>query len=94
MLTMAGGAAGLAVDPLKLWTIRIARIGAKDWSAMQGLASTQIAYSAKSARANEAISTRVANKAARNAIASNSWQNVCPTHIRDYQEWWARVQAV
>ena len=30
---------------------------------------------------------------ARIAVAGNSWQNVFPTHIRDYQDWWARVQA-
>lgn len=57
---MAGGAAGLAVagapvnrafaaDPLKLWTIGIAKVGAKDWSAMEAQAGIQIAYSAKSA---------------------------------------------
>lgn len=45
------------------------------------------------AATREAISTRIANKAARNAVAGNSWQNVFPTHIRDYQDWWARVQA-
>ena len=39
------------------------------------------------------IAQRLANKAARNAVVGNSWQNVFPTHIRDYQDWWARVQA-
>jgi spermidine/putrescine-binding protein len=40
-----------------------------------------------------AIAERLANKAARNAVKGNAWQNVFPTHIRDYQDWWARVQA-
>ena len=39
------------------------------------------------------IAGRLANKEARLAVAGNSWQNVFPTHIRDYQDWWARVQA-
>ena len=39
------------------------------------------------------IADRLASKQARYAIAGNSWQNVFPTHIRDYQDWWARVQA-
>ena len=32
-------------------------------------------------------------KNARFAVKGNSWQNVFPTHIRDYQDWWARLQA-
>ncbi len=32
-------------------------------------------------------------KQARYAVAGNAWQNVFPTHIRDYQDWWARLQA-
>ncbi len=39
------------------------------------------------------IAERLANKQARYEVAGNSWQNVFPTHIRDYQDWWARVQA-
>ena len=39
------------------------------------------------------IASRLANKQARLAVAGNSWQNVFPTNIRDYQDWWARVQA-
>ncbi len=42
--------------------------------------------------ARNAIAQRLANKQARYAINGNSWQNVFPTHIRDYQDWWARVQ--
>ena len=30
--------------------------------------------------------TRLANK-------GNAWQNVFPTHLRAYQDWWARLQA-
>ncbi len=32
-------------------------------------------------------------KNARYAVKGNAWQNVFPTHIRDYQDWWARLQA-
>ena len=39
------------------------------------------------------IALRLKNKQARNAVKGNSWQNVFPTNIRDYQDWWARVQA-
>ena len=42
--------------------------------------------------AKATIAARLANKQARNAVKGNSWQNVFPTHIRDYQDWWARVQ--
>lgn len=41
----------------------------------------------------EEIKARLANKQARIAVAGNAWQNVFPTNIRDYQDWWARVQA-
>jgi spermidine/putrescine-binding protein len=43
--------------------------------------------------AKATIASRLANKQARIAVKGNSWQNVFPTHIRDYQDWWARVQA-
>ena len=39
------------------------------------------------------IAARLAGKADRYKVKGNSWQNVFPTHIRDYQDWWARVQA-
>ena len=45
----------LAAEPLRLWTIGIAKVGAKDWSAMEAQAGIPIAYNAKSARADEAI---------------------------------------
>ena len=32
-------------------------------------------------------------KRARYAVKGNAWQNVFPTHMRDYQDWWARLQA-
>ncbi len=32
-------------------------------------------------------------KKARYAVKGNAWQNVFPTHIRAYQDWWARLQA-
>ena len=35
----------------------------------------------------------LAKKEKRFANKGNAWQNVYPTHLRDYQEWWSRVQA-
>jgi len=39
------------------------------------------------------MAERLARKQARREVAGNSWQNVFPTNIRAYQDWWARVQA-
>jgi putative spermidine/putrescine transport system substrate-binding protein len=39
------------------------------------------------------IIQRLARKQERLAVPGNSWQNVFPTNIRAYQDWWARVQA-
>jgi spermidine/putrescine-binding protein len=39
------------------------------------------------------IKTRLERKNDRYAVKGNSWQNVFPDNIRDYQDWWARVQA-
>ena len=39
------------------------------------------------------IADRLERKLARRAVAGNSWQNVFPTNMRAYQDWWARVQA-
>ena len=59
-VTATGGMGNaLAADPLKLWTIGVAKVGAKDWSAMAKQAGIQIAYSAKSARADESIQKMV-----------------------------------
>jgi spermidine/putrescine-binding protein len=33
------------------------------------------------------------NKNDRYAVKGNAWQNVFPTHLRAYQDWWARLQA-
>ncbi len=33
------------------------------------------------------------SKEERYAVKGNAWQNVFPTHIRAYQDWWARLQA-
>jgi len=38
------------------------------------------------------IENRIERKRARYAVPGNSWQNVFPTHLRAYQDWWARVQ--
>jgi len=43
--------------------------------------------------AKQEIAVRLKNKAARNAVKGNSWQNVFPKNMRDYQDWWAKVQA-
>ena len=39
------------------------------------------------------VSEILKRKQARYAVKGNAWQNVFPTHIRDYQDWWARLQA-
>jgi putative spermidine/putrescine transport system substrate-binding protein len=60
VVTATGGVgSALAADPLKLWTIGVAKVGAKDWSAMAKQAGIEIAYSAKSARADESIQKMV-----------------------------------
>ncbi|MFO7856584.1 MAG: extracellular solute-binding protein [Paracoccaceae bacterium] len=38
------------------------------------------------------ITNRIERKRERYAVEGNSWQNVFPTHLRAYQDWWARVQ--
>jgi putative spermidine/putrescine transport system substrate-binding protein len=48
-----------AAEPLKIWTIGVAKVGAKDWSAMEKQSGTKLAYIAKSARADEAIQKMV-----------------------------------
>ncbi len=45
------------------------------------------------ADAKAAIKARLARKQERLAVPGNSWQNVFPTQIRAYQDWWSRVQA-
>ena len=45
------------------------------------------------AETRQLLSKRITDKNARYAVSGNAWQNVFPTHIRDYQDWWARVQA-
>jgi putative spermidine/putrescine transport system substrate-binding protein len=39
------------------------------------------------------MAERLERKEARRAVTGNSWQNVFPTNMRAYQDWWARVQA-
>lgn len=39
------------------------------------------------------LEARLARKEERLANPGNAWQNVFPTNIRAYQDWWARVQA-
>ena len=46
-------------EALKVWASAVAKVGAKDWSAMQGKAGTPLAVTAKSARADEAIQKMV-----------------------------------
>ena len=45
------------------------------------------------AATREALGKRLESKNARYAIKGNAWQNVFPTHLRAYQDWWARLQA-
>ncbi len=61
-LAAAGGIPGLAAaeaKALKLWAAVIHKVGAKDWSAMEAQAGAKIAYTTKSARADEAIQKMV-----------------------------------
>ncbi|MEM8838164.1 MAG: extracellular solute-binding protein, partial [Pseudomonadota bacterium] len=53
------GKTAFAAEPLKLWTLGIAKVGAKDWSAMEAQAGIKVAFTAKSARADEAIQKMV-----------------------------------
>ncbi|MFT4782775.1 MAG: putative spermidine/putrescine transport system substrate-binding protein [Paracoccaceae bacterium] len=39
------------------------------------------------------LAERLGRKQVRMSNPGNSWQNVFPTNIRAYQDWWARVQA-
>ena len=48
-----------SAEPLKIWTIGVAKVGAKDWSAMEKQSGIKIAYISKSARADEAIQKMV-----------------------------------
>ena len=41
----------------------------------------------------EAVISILKSKNERYAVKGNAWQNVFPTHIRAYQDWWARLQA-
>jgi spermidine/putrescine-binding protein len=41
----------------------------------------------------ERVISVLESKIARYAVKGNAWQNVFPTHIRAYQDWWARLQA-
>jgi len=75
-LGVAGGLIpqhAMAADPLKLWTIGIAKVGAKDWSAMEAQAGIGVAYNAKSARADEAIQKMVVGDGAKlyDALSDN-----------------------
>jgi spermidine/putrescine-binding protein len=45
------------------------------------------------AATQKVVAKRLADKRTRYAIKGNAWQNVFPTHIRAYQDWWARLQA-
>ena len=39
------------------------------------------------------IAERRERQQARYAVPGNSWQNVFPTEIRAYQDWWSKVQS-
>jgi spermidine/putrescine-binding protein len=41
----------------------------------------------------ETLNKRLASKNERYAVKGNAWQNVFPTNLRAYQDWWARLQA-
>lgn len=56
---MGLGTRAMASEALKLWAPGIAKVGGKDWSAMEAASGTPIANIAKSARADEAIQKMV-----------------------------------
>jgi spermidine/putrescine-binding protein len=60
---------------------------------MKGVLEYVEASDSFDAAAKATITTRLNNKSARNAVKGNAWQNVFPTNIRAYQDWWAKVQA-
>jgi spermidine/putrescine-binding protein len=45
------------------------------------------------AATRETLNKRLASKNERYAVKGNAWQNVFPTNLRAYQDWWARLQA-
>ncbi len=53
--TFGAMSAAQAAEALRIWTIGVAKVGAKDWSAMEKQAGIGIAYSAKSGSADQAI---------------------------------------
>ena len=53
------GVSAQEAKSLKLWAAVIHKVGAKDWSAMASQAGIDIAYTTKSARADEAIQKMV-----------------------------------
>ena len=60
---------------------------------MQGINEYVAGSSDFSADQKAIIKQRNDRKGARYLIKGNSWQNVFPDNVRDYQDWWARVQA-
>lgn len=56
---LAPWTAAQAAGSLKIWTIGIAKVGAKDWSAMEKQSGLKLAYIAKSGSASEAIQKMV-----------------------------------
>ena len=60
---------------------------------MSGIEDEIAGSDAFSAEQKATIESRIERKRARYAVSGNSWQNVFPTELRAYQDWWARVQA-
>ena len=62
---LSGMGQAFAADPLKIWTIGVAKVGAapgtggKDWGDMEKQAGTALAYNAKSGSADQAIQKMV-----------------------------------
>ena len=101
MLTKGGKARGQAENFYKLMNVYLSPwFGARTLATfgftpqMQGVNEYVDAHPDDFDDATKAvIAGRLERKQARIAVAGNSWQNVFPTNIRDYQDWWARVQA-
>ena len=60
---------------------------------MQGVLEYIDGASDFGADAKATIAERLKRKQERYEIKGNAWQNVFPTEIRAYQDWWAKVQA-
>ena len=61
---------------------------------MTGVAAYMDAHpDAYDSAVRDTLGKRLQSKEARYAVKGNAWQNVFPTNLRAYQDWWSRLQA-